>query len=125
MIVDAHAHLLPKKLADAIGRWFKEHAGWDVPPVDVGEAIRTLREGRVDRVVTLPYVKQQGMARNLNADILKIAQDHHPYIVPCCTVHPDDKDAGEILEEALKGPFAGVKIHCHVMGVAPDDARLA
>jgi predicted TIM-barrel fold metal-dependent hydrolase len=39
-------------------------------------------------------------------------------------VFPGEDGASRILDEALAGPFRGVKIHCHVMKIAPDDPRL-
>ena len=91
--------------------------------IGVTEAVRTLREGGVGRMVALPYAHKPGMARALNDFTLVISREH-PEIVPCCTVFPGEEGAEEILEEALAGPFAGVKIHSHVMRVAPDDERL-
>lgn len=123
MIVDAHVHLFPDRLAEAIRRWFSEHAWNIVYKVGVDEAVRTLREGGIDRMVALPYAHKPGMARALNDFTLGIAREH-PEIVPCCTVFPGEPGAEKILEDALSGPFAGVKIHSHVMCVAPDDERL-
>src|SRR5438067_1234510 len=123
MIVDAHVHLFPDRLAEAIRRWFSDHA-WEIRyRIGVTEAVRTLREGGVGRMVALPYAHKPGMARALNDFTLVISREH-PEIVPCCTVFPGEEGAEEILEEALAGPFAGVKIHSHVMRVAPDDERL-
>src|SRR5256885_13769631 len=123
MIVDAHVHLFPDRLAEAIRRWFSEHA-WEIRyRIGVAEAVRTLREGGVDRMIALPYAHKPGMARALNDFTLAISREH-PEVVPCCTLCPGEGGAEEILEEALVGPFAGVKIHSHVMRVAPDDERL-
>jgi len=123
MIVDAHVHLFPDRLADAIRHWFSEHA-WEIRyRIGVAEAVRTLQEGGVERMVALPYAHKAGMARALNDFTLVISREH-PGIVPCCTVFPGEEGAEEILEEALCGPFAGVKIHSHVMRIAPDDERL-
>ena len=123
MIVDAHVHLHPHRLAEAIRRWFDEHA-WSIRyrgPVD--ECVQTLRAGGVDRMVALPYVHKAGLAVALNDFTLQIARDH-PEVVPCCTVYPGEDGAGQILDQALGGPFRGVKIHCHVMKIAPDDPRM-
>ncbi|MFL5398303.1 MAG: amidohydrolase, partial [Myxococcales bacterium] len=84
MIVDAHVHLFPDRLAEAIRRWFSEHA-WEIRyQIGVEEAVRTLREGGIDRMVALPYAHKPGMARALNDFTLSIAREH-PEIVPCCT----------------------------------------
>ncbi|MGZ6125907.1 MAG: amidohydrolase family protein [Myxococcales bacterium] len=123
MIVDAHVHLHPDRLAEAIRRWFDTHA-WSIRyRSGVDEAVRTLREGGVQRMVALPYVHKPGLARALNDFTLELAR-RHAEVLPCCTVFPGEEGEEEILEQALSGPFRGVKIHSHVMKVAPDDARL-
>jgi hypothetical protein len=44
MIVDAHVHLHPDRLAEAIRRWFDTHA-WDIRyRCGVDEAMRTLTD---------------------------------------------------------------------------------
>ena len=123
MIVDAHVHLHPDRLADAIRRWFDTHA-WDIRyRSGVDEAVRILRRSGVDRVVALPYVHKPGLSRALNDFTLDVAR-RHPEVLPCCTVFPGEEGDEGILEEALAGSFRGVKIHCHVMKIAPDDPRL-
>ncbi|HYY53710.1 MAG TPA: amidohydrolase, partial [Myxococcales bacterium] len=86
MIVDAHVHLHPFRLAEAIRRWFDAHA-WGIRyREDVDESVRVLREGGVDRMVTLPYVHKPGLARALNDFTLDAARRHDFRVLPCCTV---------------------------------------
>ena len=123
MIVDAHVHLHPDRLADAIRRWFDAHA-WDIRyRSGVDRSVATLVEGGVARMVALPYVHKPGLARALNEFTLDVSR-RHPEVLPCCTVFPGEEGEEQILDEALSGPFRGVKIHSHVMKVAPDDPRL-
>ena len=124
MIVDAHVHLFPDRLAEAIRRWFSEHA-WDIRyRIPVDEAVRTLREGGIDRCVVLPYAHKPGMAAALNDFTLQLSRAH-PEVVPCCTAFPGEEGVERLLDEALgERGFHGVKIHSHVMRVAPDDPRL-
>jgi uncharacterized protein len=123
VIVDAHVHLHPDRLAEAIRRWFDTHA-WAIQYREgVDASIRVLLEGGVDRMVALPYVHKPGLARALNDFTLDVARRHRE-VLPCCTVFPGEDGAERILEEALSGPFRGVKIHSHVMKIAPDDPRL-
>lgn len=123
MIVDAHVHLHPDKLADAIRRWFDEHA-WDIRYRETAsQCVRALTANGVDRMVALPYVHKPGLARALNDFTFRLSEEL-PQVIPCCTVFPgEDGDEG-ILEAALSGGFRGVKIHSHVMRIAPDDPRL-
>jgi uncharacterized protein len=124
VIVDAHVHLFPDRLAEAIRRWFSEHA-WEIQyRVGVDEAVRTLREGGIERCVALPYAHKPGMAVALNDFTLRIAREYRE-IVPCCTVFPGEEGGEVLLERAFaEEGFHAVKIHSHVMRIAPDDARL-
>ena len=123
MIVDAHVHLHPDKLAEAIRRWFDQHA-WDIRHrQSAAECVRALIANGVDRMVALPYVHKPGLARALNDFTLRLAEEL-PQVIPCCTVFPGEDADEAIVEEALSDGFRGIKIHSHVMRVAPDDARL-
>ncbi len=124
MIVDAHVHLFPDRLAEAIRRWFSEHA-WEIRyRTSVDEAVRTLRDGGIDRCVVLPYAHKPGMAAALNDFTLQLARAY-PEVVPCCTAFPGEDGIERLLDGALgEQGFHGVKIHSHVMHVAPDDRRL-
>ena len=124
MIVDAHVHLFPDRLAEAIRRWFSEHA-WTIEyRIGVDEAVSALRRGGIDRCVVLPYAHKPGMAAALNDFTLQLAIAY-PEVVPCCTVFPGEEGTEELLERAFaEHGFHGIKIHSHVMRVAPDDPRL-
>jgi predicted TIM-barrel fold metal-dependent hydrolase len=123
MIIDAHVHLFPDRLAQAIRRWFDDHA-WSIEHrIGVDECVTRLRAGGIDRMVALPYAHKPGMARALNDFTAEIAA-RHPEVIPCCTVFPGEEGAEGILEDCLSSNFRGVKIHCHVMRIAPDDPRM-
>ena len=124
MLIDAHVHLLPDRLIAAIRSWFDTHA-WDIRyRQGVDESVATLLAGGVDRMVALPYAHKPGMARALN-DFTREVAARHPAVIPCCTVYPGEDGAAQILDEALgRDGFRGVKIHCHVMRIAPDDPRM-
>lgn len=124
MLVDAHVHLLPDRLIEAIRRWFDEHA-WDIRyRMPAERCIEELKAGGVQRMVALPYAHKPGMAEALNAFTLELSR-RHPEVVPCCTVFPGEDGDERILDEALGGGgFHGVKVHAHVQKVAPDDPRM-
>jgi uncharacterized protein len=123
VIIDAHVHLHPDKLAQAIRRWFDQHA-WNIPYRENADAcVETLVRGGIDRMVALPYVHKPGLAIALNQFTLEVAKAH-PQVIPCCTVFPGEPGDERILDEALGNGFCGVKIHSHVMRIAPDDPRL-
>jgi predicted TIM-barrel fold metal-dependent hydrolase len=123
VLIDAHVHLHPPRLAEAIRQWFDTHAWRPVYRDAADESVRTLLGAGVARVVALPYAHKGGMARALNDFTLQLSKDH-PEVLPCCTVFPGEDGAEKLLDEALSADFRGVKIHCHVMRIAPDDARM-
>jgi len=123
VIIDAHVHLHPDKLAEAIRRWFDKHA-WDIRFREKADAcVAELSRGGVDKMVALPYVHKPGLARALN-DFTRELAKANPQVIPCCTVFPGEPGDEQILDEALSDGFRGVKIHSHVMRISPDDPRL-
>ena len=123
-VVDAHVHVFPDRVFDALWRWF-ERGLWPVKyRLYARDVVRFLVERGVDRVVGLHYSHRPQMARVLNAFVAELATEQ-PALVPCATVLPGEDGARAILDEAL-GPLGlrGVKLHCHVQQMAPDDARL-
>ena len=123
-VADAHVHLFPPRVFEAIWRWFDEHA-WHVEyPLYAEQVVEFLRARGVSRMIALHYSHRPGMARVLNRFVADVAA-RSPEVVPVATVLPGEPDADEILAEAL-GPLGlrGVKLHCHVQRLSPDDPRL-
>jgi predicted TIM-barrel fold metal-dependent hydrolase len=115
---------LPDRRADAVRGWVDQHA-WPIRYRQNAERlIDDLRAGGIERAVALPYAHKPGMAEALNAFTLDLAK-RHPMVVPCCTVSPGEDGAERILDQALgRDGFAGMKMHCHVQRVTPDDPRM-
>jgi uncharacterized protein len=120
-VIDAHVHLFPDRLFDAIWRWFDQHA-WTIRyKVYADEVIDHLEAANNDFVVALQYAHNPGMAEDLNAWMGELAR-RRPVVIPCATVHPHDDDLLGILRRAKETHGARlVKQHCHVLGIAPDD----
>lgn len=123
-VIDAHVHLFPPRVYDAIWRWFESNA-WPIRyQLYADETIAFLRQRGVSRMVGLHYAHTPGMARALNAFAAELAQ-RHPEVIAYGTVLPGEPDAAAIAEEAfLVHGLRGLKLHCHVQQFAPDDARL-
>ena len=123
-VIDAHMHVFPPPVFEALWRWFDENA-WSIRyRLTVPEAVGFLRERGVARAVALQYAHKPGMARELNV-FAQVLGRMEPWLIPVATVFPGEDDARAILDQAL-GPqgLKGVKIHGHVQRVAPDDRRL-
>jgi hypothetical protein len=125
MIVDAHVHLLPDRLAAAIRRFFTERAlgSFFQYPHDAAAARACVVAAGVDRCWSLPYAHKPDMASALNRWMAATFADD-PVVVAGATVHPGD-DVAAVLAEALDDLGLRVlKLHCSVGGFDADDARL-
>jgi uncharacterized protein len=123
-VFDAHVHLFPGRLSQAIWSWFDVHA-WPVRyRLDAEASIEFLIQRGVKRFAGLVYAHKPGIARGLNQFLADLAAAHSQ-VVALGTVLPGEPDAEEIVREAL-GPLGlrGIKIHCHVQRMSPDDPRL-
>ena len=122
-VIDAHVHLFPDRVFDAIWRWFSTNA-WPIRyPLYTPAVIRFLLDRGVSHLVALTYAHRPGMARMLNAYMAEVCRQE-PRVIGLGTVLPGEPDAEGILAEAFALGLRGVKLHCHVQCVAPDDERL-
>lgn len=119
-IVDAHVHLFPDGVFEAIWRWFTSH-GWPIRyPLKTPEVIAFQKERGVSGIIGLAYSHKPGMARALNAYMAEVAKAD-PFVTGLGTVLPGEPDAVAIVEEAFALGLSGIKLHCHVQCFAPDD----
>jgi predicted TIM-barrel fold metal-dependent hydrolase len=123
MIVDAHVHLFPDRVFDALWRWFDQHA-WKIQyRLRAEEVIEFLSARGIDRLVGLCYSHVPDMARSLNRFMAELARAH-ANVIALGTVLPGEPDAEAIVDEAFRLGLRGLKLHCHVQKMAPDDPRL-
>jgi len=123
-VFDAHVHLFPGRLCQAVWSWFDAHA-WPVRyRLDAEASVEFLLQRGVTRFAGLVYAHKPGISRGLNHFLADLAQAHSQ-IVALGTVLPGEPDAEAIVREAL-GPLQlrGIKIHCHVQKMGADDPRL-
>lgn len=122
-IVDAHVHLFPDPVFEALWTWF-ERFGWPIRyPLRSPAVLDFLLSRGVEQVVGLHYAHKPGMARGLNRYMAGLAQ-REPRLTALATVLPGEPDAAGVLQEAFGLGLAGVKLHCHVQCFAPDDPRM-
>jgi hypothetical protein len=122
-VVDAHVHLFPDRLFEALWRWFDTH-GWQVRyPLRSPEVVSFLLDRGVRKIVALHYAHREGMARSLNRYVATLAAVD-ARIVGTATVFPGEEGSAEILAEAFAQGLRGVKMHCHVQCFAPDESRV-
>jgi len=123
--IDIHTHLHPERLSRAIRKWFAERSDWKLEyPTEPELVAGFLRDHGVERFVYFSYAHKAGIARELNA-WLRATAPRVPDGIPLGTVHPDDPDLMEAVEEALVGyGFKGFKFHINVQRFFPDDPRV-
>lgn len=123
MIIDAHTHLLPERLAAAIRRFFVERGAPEMLyPYEPHAARKRLEEAGVDRIWTLPYAHRGGLAEGLNRWMAEEWADD-PRVTAGATVHPED-EVGAVANDAMALGLPVFKLHCSVGRFAPDDERL-
>lgn len=122
-VVDAHVHLFPDGVFDALWKWFDVNA-WPIRyKLHTPKVLEFLFSRGVSRVVALHYAHKPGMARVLNRYVAELCRQE-PRIIGLATVLPGEPGAREVLREAFDLGLKGVKLHCHVQRFAPDDEPL-
>ena len=122
--IDAHVHLHPPRLAQAIRRWFADH-GWVSPHSFEPAAVAVALQARgVRRFCFFSYAHKPGMARDLNR-WLATQVKRLPEAVALGTLHPDDPDLDAVAAEATGDlGLRGFKFHHSVQRFHVDDERL-
>ncbi len=124
-LIDFHTHLFPNKLLDALWAWFETHA-WPIEYKKyVEDLIPILKKEGVERCVHLHYPHKVGMSESLNLWAHELEKKYPDFIIPFGSVHPDDEKKEQILKTCFEDyQMKGLKIHCHVQKVAPEDPRM-
>jgi len=122
--IDAHVHLFPWRLQNAIYNWFlKEQWSLAYAGKRAEELLALLARWGAARIVGCHYAHKPGIATSLNAWLLQLTQTW-PQIIPLATLHPDDPALRTAAEHCLNQGFAGFKVHCAVQMISPADSRL-
>ena len=123
-LCDAHIHLFPDRLMDAILDWFV-HQGWTMPyrqPVE--SLLKHLESIGVNSAFVLGYAHKKDMATGINLWLNELCK-RYSFLHPFAALHQDDDNLEEVLGQALdEWNFPGTKIHSFVQKLAADDKRL-
>ena len=134
MIVDAHVHLHPDRLAAKV-RAFMQQPRPDgtarLPMaygIDPDEVLAAMAADGIERVWSFSYAHKPGIAVGLNEASAALAAATRGGPLPVMgggTVHPADDDPGAIVVDAIDRLGLGVlKLHCSVGAFDVDDRRL-
>jgi uncharacterized protein len=117
-VVDAHVHVFPNRLMDAVRGWFDEH-GWPIRYRFTSEdLISFLLDRGIEHLVLLSYAHRPGVAEELNQHVAELCREN-PKLTGLATVCPGEDGAAELLEEAFGLGLSGVKLHQHVQCFDP------
>ena len=123
-VVDAHVHLMPDRLMEAIRDALHDAATWQFDhPTDLDGMTAELTAAGVEQFFALPYVARPGAAADLNEWVCETAAQS-ALAIPFATVHAADEDVGGIVESAFNAGARGLKFQLPVQGFAADDPRL-
>ena len=121
--IDSHAHFFPEGIFKSIWKWFDTFA-WNINyklPTDT--LVKLLKEMGAERFVCYNYAHKPGISRMINEWTAEF-KDKYPEVIPFAAVHPEDEDPGGELKRCFQKGFKGVKLHCHVIAISPDDERM-
>ncbi len=125
-IFDARVHIFPPMVSRFIWKSFEKEA-WPVKyQFETEQLVTYLTQNNVRRLLGICYTNMEGMASFLNDYMAKLRDKYPSIIVPLGTVMPNEEGAlKELSRIFFKLNFAGVKLHCHLLGLSPNDKTLA
>ncbi|WP_347489818.1 amidohydrolase family protein [Desulfoscipio sp. XC116] len=121
-IWDAHVHLFPQRLFNAIWHWFN-NIGWQIPYAgwELERYVACLKAMGVERAFLLTYAHKSDISLELNRWVRDVCRKHDCFI-PFACIHPLDRDLEQIIATVLDDwQFAGFKLQLAVQQYAADD----
>jgi len=112
-VVDAHVHVFPDLLFDAVWGWFDQF-GWPIRyRLYTERLVGFLHQRGIGHIVALQYAHKAGIATELNRYMVDLVRNTKS-VTGLATVFPGESGARRILETAFKEGLKGVKLHSHV-----------
>jgi len=113
-VIDAHVHVFPGKIFDAIWNWFDQHA-WKIRyKISTKDIFTHLLDRGVSHVIALQYAHKPGLAELLNHYMAFKINEFKGQVSGMATVFPSEPDADLILKKGFDLGLTGVKLHAHV-----------
>jgi predicted TIM-barrel fold metal-dependent hydrolase len=123
-VIDAHMHIFPPKLYDAVRRWFEANA-WKFHENGAAEDfIQAQFAHGAAGLVVMPYAHRPHISQDINEFAGALVR-RFPHTAGLAAVHPADQNPRDILKRAFEEcGLCGVKLHCHVLAIPPDDPAM-
>jgi predicted TIM-barrel fold metal-dependent hydrolase len=113
-VIDAHVHVFPGSIFNAIRKWFDAHA-WHIRyQLTTSEIFDFMLSHGVTHIIALQYAHKPGIASGLNQYMVEQCRQYADQVTGMATVLPGEKDAGQILQDAFDAGLSGLKLHAHV-----------
>lgn len=124
MIIDAHCHIYPDKIAEkaaaSTGRFY------DIPMRLDGKVSTLLREGAaagIDHFIVQSVATTPAQVASINRFIAESVAASNGTMTGLGTLHPDSEDIAGDVEYLLELGLKGVKLHPDIQGFKLDDYR--
>lgn len=123
MLIDAHVHAFPDRLAGAVRNQLN-FSGQLTAGHLLEDVARQVRDEGFDGAWILPYAHRAGVSESVNSwSAAEVGK--HPGLVAGATFHPEDGDFARLVYLALRiSRLRVVKLHCSVGKFSPKDRRL-
>lgn len=124
-LIDGHIHIFPEKMMQAVFNYFEKTYSWKLPfTPNPDTLLDVLADQGVEKAFTLAYTHKPGLSRELNHWLAEYCVSK-ACLYPFGAIHPQDPDFENIITESLdQYKFPGMKLHCLVQRIRPDDSKL-
>jgi predicted TIM-barrel fold metal-dependent hydrolase len=114
LVVDAHVHVFPHDIFEAIWDWFDKNA-WHIRyQLRTSDVIDFMLSRGIAHVIALQYAHRPGISEKLNRYMVKKCRKYPGRISGLATVFPGEDGAARILQNAFDSGLSGLKLHAHV-----------
>ncbi len=126
MIIDAHAHICPDKIAAASAKVFFERNNWAwIYDGKVGTLLRLMDENAVSKAIIVNVVVNPDLVSKSNDFTASRVKEFPDRLMGFVFMHPDCKDAPGELERCVKTQcFKAIKINGSLLRFFPEDERM-
>lgn len=126
MIIDAHVHVCPDKIAEASAKVFFERNNWSwIYDGTVGTFIRLMDENEISKGIMANVVVKPDLLAKSNDFTASKVKEFPDRLIGFAFIHPGYKDPPGEVERCVKiHGFSAVKINGSLLRFYPEDERM-